>query len=167
MNEGAAMSGRALRAPGLPAGRLAAGAALVWAGASIGVGLAGAAGGWPAPGQWGAPVETPRLYGLAQAAGLALLALLALRAPGRRRWLAWLCPPALAVAAQALWASSLPLAAAAVLEAGKVAWLLAVGFGAHLTAGSSPGGRARRSSWIPIAPGRPLPERAWPISARR
>jgi hypothetical protein len=158
--------------------RLASRTILVWAGLSIGVGLAGEAGAWT---RSDAAPEVLRLYSLAQLAGLVLLAALVLGSPGRRRWLARLSPPALVVAAQALWLTPQPLGGVAApgrdalpptsaylaLEAVKLVWLLAVGFGPDLVPRSARPARAHRSSWIPIAPARPLSERSRPICARR
>jgi len=158
--------------------RLASRTILVWAGLSIGVGVASASGAWT---RSDAAPEVLRLYSLAQLGGLVLLAAVVLGAPGRRRWLARLSPPALVVVAQALWFTPLPLGGAAApgrdplqppsaylaLEAVKLVWLLAVGFGSDLAPRPARPARAHRSSWIPIAPARPLSERTRPICARR
>jgi len=154
------------------AGRLIGGTILVWAGLCLGVGLPTVAGSWAsASGQLSAPLgPSPmlRLYKGIQLGGLALLTLLAVCSPQRRRWLMRLSAPATALVAQALWLTPPTRAVAApaspylALEAFKAAWLLVVGFGADPWARRALAARARRSSWVPIAPVRPIADRAWP-----
>lgn len=167
-------------APDLP-GRLVARSVLVWAGLCLCMGLLTATGVWTpmaggTPASPDAAAHILRLYGEAQSGGLVLLALLAACSPSRTRWLSRLSAPAIAVVVQALWLTPLPSPSSSapsteafpapslyvVVEAFKAVWLLAVGFGSGLMPMRVSPARVQHSSWIPISPARPIPDRAWP-----
>jgi hypothetical protein len=159
------------------AGRLMTRVMLIWAGLCLCMALLAAAGAAaPAygPSPWASGVL--RLYNGVQLGALLLLALLALCSPRRRRSLLRLSAPAMALAVQALWLAPLPPSsragglpdavaapsAYAAVEALKLVWLLMVGFGSDRMSGRVCPARARRSSWAPIPPIRPISDRAWP-----